>query len=359
MSGKVWVEKRTDPDRPDRSVDAAVSPFKVLTILVRRWRLVVFVPMATAVVAVGVAMAFGDYTARARFAPQSSGQDLGKVAGLAASFGIAVPGGGASEPIDFYVDLVKSSGILKDALLSEYRFSTKRDGGEVRSGNLIEILEIEGDTEEERIRNGVDALKDVVFADANPRSGLITLDTNAPWAELAEGMNARILDLLSAFDRNRRQGQARAEREFVEERLEAAHNDLRSAEAGLAAFLDRNRRPYQSPRLTMQLERQQRQVMLKQQLYGSLAQAFEEARIEEVRNTPVFTVVDQPQGSARGNDNLIATLAMALLLSGVLVVALVFALEYLSNQSGSADLEELRQTLRRLRRDPSAEESAA
>lgn len=359
MSGTVWVEKRGDPDRPDRSSEPAISPFKVLTILLRRWRLVVFVPLGAAVLAVGVAIVFGDYTARSRFAPQASGQDLGKVAGLAASFGIAVPNGSSSEPIDFYVDLVKSSSILKDALLSEYRFSTKRDGGEVRSGTLIDILEIEGETEEERIRNGVDALKAMVFADANPRSNLITLDTNAPWAELAEGMNARILGLLSEFDRDRRQGQARAEREFVEERLADAHEDLRNAEAGLAAFLDRNRRPYQSPRLTMQLERQQRQVVLKQQLYGSLAQSFEEARIEEVRNTPVFTVVDQPQGSARGNTNLIATVAMALLLSGVLVVALVFALEYLGNQTGSADLEELRQALRRLRRDPRPEESVA
>lgn len=326
--------------------------------LVRRWRLLCVVPLAAAVVAVGVSMVFGDYTARARFAPQSSGQDLGKVAGLAASFGIAVPGGGASEPIDFYVDVVKSSGILEDALMSEYRFSTKRDGGEIRTGRLMDILEIEGDTEEERVRNGVDVMKEMVFADANPRSGLITLDTNAPWAELAEAMNGRILELLSEFDRERRQGQARAEREFVEERLEAAHADLRTAEAGLASFLERNRRPYQSPRLTMQLERQQRQVVLKQQLYASLAQAFEESRIEEVRNTPVFTVVDSPEGSARGNKNLIWAALMAWMLTLVLVVALVFALEYLGNQAGSADLEEFRRTLRGLKGRP-AKESAA
>lgn len=359
MSGTVWVEKRADPDRPDRSNEAAVSPFRVLTILLRRWRLLVFVPVVAAMVAVCVSVWLRDYTATSRFAPQASGQDLGKMAGLAASFGIAIPTGGSSEPIDFYVDLLSSSAILQEALLHEYEFSTKRDGGETRTGNLIELFEIKGDTPEERTREGVDELRDLVSADASPRSGLITLETTAPWAELAEGINEQMLQLLSEFDRHRRQGQARAEREFVEGRLEAAHEDLRNSEAGMATFLYRNRRPYQSPRLTMQLERQQRQVVMKQQLYASLAQAYEEARIEEVRNTPIFTIVEDPTGSARSEGNLLLTAVLGLVLTSAVAMALIFALEYLRGQSDSPDLAELKVTLRSFRKKATAKEPAA
>lgn len=350
----MWVEKRSsETDEP------ALSPYRIATILLRRWRLIVFLPLFAAIASVGLTIVFKDYTARSRFAPQSSGQGLGNMAGLAASFGIAVPAGGG-EPLEFYVDLVNSGEILRDALLSEFSFRPDPNREEIRSGALVDLLEIEGDTEKERIQNGVDDLKERVAASANSRSGLISLDTQAPWAELAEHLNQRILDLLSDFDRERRQATARAEREFVEERLEAAHDDLKRAEAGMASFLDRNRRPYQSPRLTMQLERQQREVLLKQQLYASLAQAFEEARIEEVRNTPVLTVVDRPQGSARGNGAALLAGLLAWVLSVVLVVGWVFAAEFLQKGTDSRDFEELRRTWRTIRgRDPDRVEEPA
>ena len=352
----LWVEKRRSPASRGNE-DPIVSPFRVATILLRRWRPILLFPALAALAAVACTIALNDYTARSRFAPQSSGPALGNMAGLAASFGINVAPGGGGEPIDFYVDLLSSGEILRQALRAEYRFRPDPDGTDVRTGTLLELLDVEGETEERQLRNGVDVLRDLVTAGADARSGLITLDTQAPWGDLAEGINRRMLDLLAEFDRARRQAAARAEREFVETRMDAAKEDLEHAEAGLAGYLDRNRRPYQSPRLTMQLERQQRQVMLKQQVYASLAQAYEEARIEEVRNTPVLTVVDRPEGSARGNRSPLVMGLLALGLTAVLVLGWVFAAETLARGSDSPDFMELRRTwdaVRGRRREESA-----
>ena len=53
------------------------------------------------------------------------------------------------------------------------------------------------------------------------------------------------------------------------------------------------------PELNFQQERLQRQVQLQQQLYTTLSQSFEQAKIEEVRDTPVITVVEPPEAPVR------------------------------------------------------------
>ncbi len=351
-----WSEPAQRAEAPGGD-SVIVTPLRLVALLVRRWRLVVAVPFVTAAVACALTVLIGGYTARSRFAPQLSGGDLGAMAGLAASLRIPVAGGSA-ESIDFYVDLLSSSEILRDALVAEYRFHNSRKSSEITAGTLLDILEIEGDTEDERLQNGIDLLREQVVASANQRSGLITLETNAKWAELAEGLNRTVLDLLSRFDRDRRQGRAKAEREFVEGRLEAARLDLQNAEGTLAAFLDRNRRPYQSPRLTMELERRQRQVILKQQVYASLAQSYEEARIEEVRNTPIFTIVDHPEGSARGSKHVVLTAVLGLALGAVFAIGWIVAADYLTRQTGSQEYLELRSSLSALRSGTRVEEPA-
>src|SRR3712207_7894583 len=49
----------------------------------------------------------------------------------------------------------------------------------------------------------------------------------------------------------------------------------------------RNRDYRNSPELTFQQERLSREVSRVQQLYGRLSEAYEQAKIEEVRDTPV------------------------------------------------------------------------
>jgi uncharacterized protein involved in exopolysaccharide biosynthesis len=152
---------------------------------------------------------------------------------------------------------------------------------------------------------------------------------------LSAAILRRIIELISAFDMETRRSQAAAERSFAEERLGQLRTELTMVEDSLKLFLDENRQVFNSPQLTFENERLQRQVLMRQELVTAMAQAFEQARIDEVRNTPVLTIIDQPLAPAIANPRgrlmkLITGLAVGLL-GGL---ALVYLRE-LSARSGA------------------------
>ena len=100
--------------------------------------------------------------------------------------------------------------------------------------------------------------------------------------------------MVSHFNLLTRQTRAGAERRFVEARLQEAADSLRLVENRHKAFLQANRDFRNSPQLKFENDRLERDVQFQQQLYTSLAQSFEQARIDEVRNTPVITVLEPP-----------------------------------------------------------------
>jgi uncharacterized protein involved in exopolysaccharide biosynthesis len=104
---------------------------------------------------------------------------------------------------------------------------------------------------------------------------------------------------VDSFNLKSRQSQASQERRFTEQRLTQAQADKRQAEDELQAFLQRNRDFRSSPQLSFAYDRLADNVSLRQQLYTTLAQSYEQARIEEVRDTPVITIVEPPMLPAR------------------------------------------------------------
>src|SRR5690242_11043905 len=85
-----------------------------------------------------------------------------------------------------------------------------------------------------------------------------------------------------------------AERQFVEARVTEAQNALHAAEERLSDFKTRNK-VIGSPELSLEQDRLQREVTLRQQVYTNLVQNEEEARIREVRDTPVITILESPR----------------------------------------------------------------
>ena len=77
-----------------------------------------------------------------------------------------------------------------------------------------------------------------------------------------------------------------------------------------------------------------RRVDMLHAISSTLAQAYEQARIEEVRYTPVITLVDEPEGSARPSPATSRTFAgmAALLLGWLLAAAIAGTAEYLARQ---------------------------
>ena len=254
------------------------------------------------------------YTASASFVPQSRRSPSG-VSGLAAQLGISVPTEPGQSP-SFYADLLKSRPILE--AVAESRYTLVVDGDSV-TGTLANVLKIEDETDDLKRDAAVEELTKEVAVGVTTRTGVVSVDVKTRYANLSVQIARRLLDLLNAFNLQTRQSQAAAERRFVEGRLQNAKEALRQAEDVLQAFLLRNRDFRTAPELSFQEDRLAREVTVQQQVYATLAQAYEQARIEEVRDTPVITVLASPQLPARPDRRgLIKKGFLALLVGGLL-----------------------------------------
>lgn len=229
------------------------------------------------------------YTTTASFMPQGA-RAQSQLSGLAQQFGLG--GGDAGQSPSFYLDLVESRSLLAAVARREYTLRT--DSG-VLTGPIDKIYGIRSQNPTVLRARIVDAVKGQIQKNANPRTGVITVKVISQTPEMAVQIAQNILDEVNRFNLNRRQQAAGLERTFVEKRLAEAQMELRQAEENLQSFLTENREFRSSPSLQLEFDRLNRTVSMRQQLYNGLAQSYEQAKIEEVRDIPVITVVEPPE----------------------------------------------------------------
>ncbi|MBI4420520.1 MAG: hypothetical protein HY560_06810 [Gemmatimonadetes bacterium] len=305
--------------------------------LLRRWRLVLGIPAVLFVFTATTSLLFRHrrWIAESKFAPQlAPASQSQQLVGLAAQFGISVGGGGGgTETLDFYAELLRSRELLREAILTRYRVPCPAGIADTAGRNLIQLLQIPGESQDEQVRRAVLLLRVGVSVSTGVKTGLITIRTSSRCPDLAVQLNRRLLDLVNQFNLHKRQSQAASERRFVEARMQEAQRDLSEAEAGLERFLSQNRSYASSPQLAFVARRLERRVELRQQVYTSLAQAYERSRIDEVRNTPVITILDPPEGSLDrvGRGTVLRSL-VSLVFGGMLGIVTALLAEYLGRQ---------------------------
>jgi uncharacterized protein involved in exopolysaccharide biosynthesis len=236
------------------------------------------------------------WTSTARFMPQTSEGALSRLSGLAATFGVSVPTTETGSSPAFYSELLQSRDIIRRTVETPYAFAA---GGDSLGGTLVELFDAEGDTPGERRDAAAKELLESIDVTVSRETGTVSLEVTTRWPELSRQVATRMIALVSDFNLHRRQTKALAERRFVESRLAEARDSLRAVESRLQGFLQRNREYRNSPQLAFEYDRLDREVLMQQQVYTGLAQSYEAARIDEVRNTPVITVVEPPDLPAK------------------------------------------------------------
>ena len=103
--------------------------------------------------------------------------------------------------------------------------------------------------------------------------------------------------------------------------MDEARQELREAENRLLVFTQRNRDTRNSPLLRLEEDRLTRDVAMRQQVYTSVVQAYDRAKIEEVRDTPVLTVLQIPEVPVRPDPRGIVTKVILTLIVGTLLGA--------------------------------------
>lgn len=255
------------------------------------------------------------------FVPQASAKGPGNLSGIAAQFGVSLPNiSDATQGPMFFADMLKSRSLLEG--LAATKFEYQSADGPV-SGDLYSIYEIEGDSLLRR-----EKMLKILTRDVNSgmsvRTGVVRLEVTAPHPVLAQKMNDRLLALLSEFNTNTRQSQAGAERKYAATQLADAKAQLGAAEYALEGFLQRNASFAGSERLKLEVARLQREVTHRQGLYSALAGSYEQARLEEVRDTPQLSIIERPEMPALPKTrSLFVRAPLALLIGGA--VGLILA----------------------------------
>lgn len=301
----------------------------VLRVFRRRYRLFLGSGATILVCAlIYLALRAPQYAAESSFVPEAGESNASRLAGLAVQFGLSLGGGQTpGVPVVFYSELLTSNGLLTEVARSQFVVGLPE--GDTLRGTPAELLQVKGRGAEDTERRTVQKLRRMVSATTYRDAGLVRLRTTSKWAGFAVALNRRMLELVNQFNLERRQSQARSERQFIEHRVEAAEAALRAAEDQQRRFFERNRSYRESPELVLEAARLQRTVDQKQQVYSQLTQGYEQARINEVRNTPVVTAVDVPEGSQRRVDRPVFDAVLWLLLSGVIALALTLGVESL------------------------------
>jgi len=344
------MEPDEGPLHPSAPSLAEPIPFLAVVnaILRNRLRIALLVFVLCASAAAYTLLTPRTYVSHAAFSLQSS--ESHRMSGLAAQFGLALPSSEGTQSPAYYLELLGSREILTAAAASRYSYQSH---GKQISGTLPQLYDINDRDSALRYDRVVRDLRAAISTEQSRETGIVKVGVAAESPVLAQQLLARLLALLNEFNLKTRQSQAANERRFIEQRMAEISVDLRAAEDRLQNFLQRNRGGYTNiPELSFEHDRLSREVGLRQQVYTSLAQSYEQARIDEVRDTPALTVIESPSLPVRPAPRGLVRRVFVALLVGLLLGTLPLLLRVLltaRRRSMDEEVEEFRRLKRELR----------
>lgn len=330
-----------------------ITLLELANALLRRWRVVAGLPIGTALLTAALSLLIPPvYTATTTFAPEASSQNRlpAGLTGLVGQLGISIASDAVQSP-RFYAEVVQSRGLMEQILRARYPYPRSRPTPS-DSATLLQILNVQGTDSAARIHNGVRELGDLVAVEVDAATNILRLSMDSRYPELAAEVANRFVVYLNEFNAKTRQSQARERRRFTEERVMETERDLRRAEEAVEDFYERNRSWQQSPQLVFEELRLRRQVDIRQEIYLTLRREYETARVEEVNDTPIITVIDvavPPHRRSKPRRRLLVLLALVLgTLTGIFWA---FGAEYLGRvrREDERDYREFRGLVRRIR----------
>lgn len=234
------------------------------------------------------------FEADATLKPVGTKGSLGSLAAVANQLGVGLGISSEEQSLEYFITLLTSRGVLIDVLKRDVVVDSN-EGPQP----LHVVLGAKGDTDPEYWLDGVERLRDVLSVSPDIRAGLIRLTVKLSSPDAAETVALRVITLADSLSTDVRRAQARDERRFLEERVEALSERLEASERDLQDFLTKNRSVSSSPELQLEIDRRRRRVDLAQQLVAALQREVEAAGAEEARNTATWAVIEGPIRSAR------------------------------------------------------------
>lgn len=282
MTATAQLPEHRQPPHPTLTV------FGWLAGVLAHLKLLIIVPLILTAGAAGISLLLPSrYSATARFYPETPSTTglPANLASLADRFGFSV-GGEPRQSTEFYGDLVRTRRVLERLL----RTSFPREAGD--SATLLRQLDVQAETEPRLFEKGVLLLRDRMEVSVDRRTGVGMIEVQLHEPALAADVANEAVDLMNWYNRTTRQSQARERRIFADERVRDVGRRLEILEDSLRRFYETNVQWENSPRLRFEESRLRRRVGVQEALLTSLLQELEAAKIAEVNEAPVVSLVD-------------------------------------------------------------------
>uniref|UniRef100_A0A7V2F6I7 Lipopolysaccharide biosynthesis protein n=1 Tax=Rhodothermus marinus TaxID=29549 RepID=A0A7V2F6I7_RHOMR len=289
--------------------------------IARQRRVIVVSVLAALVLGVVVALLMPrSYVAEAKLAPSTSPSSSGALSALR-SFGLSIGGEEVVSP-SVYPDIVQSPDFLlalardtfyiaeegRRMTLVEYygkeswlaylnplrwlRGSARAPVQDLYSGVIVLPTEEEYAAIRE-LRSVLSASQKTGGGLLRDMPGVIVLRAESKDPYLSAALVERAIWHLQAAVNRIKTEKARQDLRFLEQKFAQVEAELRQAENELARFLDANRNP-QTAQLRAEMERLQRQLSFKEQLYRELQIQKTQAEIQVQKEAPVLSIVQPP-----------------------------------------------------------------
>jgi len=309
-----------------------ISFSDILLVLAKQLKLLIITPLVFGVITAFYVLFLVSptYVSSAKIMSSGGSGSFSQLQGLAAQFGVSVPGG--NEGAEWvYTDIIKSRTLANT--LFDRKFDTEEFGPQK---TLLQILTY-GDEEPQF---GPDTLKKLAFEsyigmieveqDRSTSIYTLTVSTFAP--QFAADVCTALIEELDKHQRGYKTEKAKETRIFIEGRIIEVQRELEGAEEDLKDFVDRNRQIQSSPALLLERERLTREASVLTGVFTTLKQQLEMTKIDEVKESALVQVLDPPEAPLyRDKPKRKLAVLLALILGFVMAVVVAFVREYAKN----------------------------
>ena len=263
----------------------------------------------------------------------NSGRSVGGLQSLASDYGVNLNVADfINDKPSFYIPDIVNSRILKKAVISN---KWKTNNGEV---DLIDYWQINDTTKfsigkligsflggnenknlELRFMDAaIDKLSEQLLVQEE-ESGLIVISVLMEESQLAADISNFIANYIKEYVSDIMLSYSSTHRAFIEERLKYSKNELSQSEEELKEFSEKNPFAVDTPELQLQRGRLLRNMEVNQQVYITLRQQYEMARINELKEIPVINILDNAEpASDEAKPQKLLTIFIVTLLSLIL-----------------------------------------
>ena len=178
------------------------------------------------------------------------------------------------------------------------------------------------------INSALDKYFSLLNVNEDRRTGLIKVNIEMESPSLAAEVANFIGSEIQSYIQKQNSAQAAKEKLFISDRLIVVKAELEDLETNLKNFKERNRGYEVSPDLFMKYSQKLREVEAKQQVYVTLQQQLELARINEVKQTPIINILDDARPPVNKSKPNRAIITILFILSGLLISSIVSIIKY-------------------------------